>query len=545
MPLDNAKNFARATVSTGYNASATSIVLTTGHGARLPNAPFNGTWWNSTDYLVPDDDPNVELVRVTAKATDTLTITRAQEGTTASTKNTAGKTYTLLAGLTAKVINQDVVSRSGDTLTGPLTLAAPPTAALHATNKAYVDAIATGQLAGVYLISSFNASGSAATTTGTISSGSNQLTVASAATFAVNQGIYIAGAGAGGANLITRITAIAGTTFTLATTASANVSNVKVQHDDTVAIQTALNTLENVHSLTLIFDNGYYRVNGPINPTTNSILTVPFLTLMWGGTPRVLRMFGQTTLVADVVWHPSNQGTIIQTDVTSPDTNSSIINAGAPYLGNSFAEMFGAMYLVTVHIKDMCFRTYVSPQISGIDMWMTWNTFLENVIVDVGYWSQNVPTAPPPGYFGIRLPRNTTVTITNNVSVTCFGIGIIYSDLWQSYSSFVQRCLVGMYTRGHDYPINGTLLIVQCPTGIEIEGSIGFGQPGMDCHVRWENSDVYTTVWWAQIPNRYIYDPTNVLFGICKYFVVHLVEGRGVPITVTGCTALTKTNLKP
>jgi hypothetical protein len=105
--LDNAKNFAKVTVSTGYTAASTSIVLTTGHGAKLPTAPFNAVWWNSTDYADPSDDPNVEIVRVTAISTDTLTVTRAQEGTSASTKNTASKTYKMIAGLTAKVINTD------------------------------------------------------------------------------------------------------------------------------------------------------------------------------------------------------------------------------------------------------------------------------------------------------------------------------------------------------------------------------------------------------------------------------------------------------
>jgi hypothetical protein len=108
MALDNVKNFAKVTVSTGYNAAATSIVLTTGHGAKLPSVSFNAIWWNSTDYTDPSDDPNVEIVRVTAISTDTLTVTRAQEGTSASTKNTAGKTYKMIAGLTAKVINTDL-----------------------------------------------------------------------------------------------------------------------------------------------------------------------------------------------------------------------------------------------------------------------------------------------------------------------------------------------------------------------------------------------------------------------------------------------------
>lgn len=110
MAIDNAKNFAKVTVSTGYDASATSIVLTTGHGTKLPTAPFNVVWWNSTDYPDPSDDPNVEIVRVTGVSTDTLTVTRAQESTTGSTKNTSAKVYKMIAGLTAKVINTDIAS---------------------------------------------------------------------------------------------------------------------------------------------------------------------------------------------------------------------------------------------------------------------------------------------------------------------------------------------------------------------------------------------------------------------------------------------------
>lgn len=40
-----------------------------------------------TNYPDPSDDPYVEIVRVTGISTDTLTVTRAQEGTSASNKN--------------------------------------------------------------------------------------------------------------------------------------------------------------------------------------------------------------------------------------------------------------------------------------------------------------------------------------------------------------------------------------------------------------------------------------------------------------------------
>lgn len=98
-------NFGLVTVSTLYDASATSIALTAGHGSRLP-ATTGGytyplTWWNADDYAHPADDPNREIVLVTARSSDTLTVTRAQEGTSATTKNTSGKTYRMSLGITA------------------------------------------------------------------------------------------------------------------------------------------------------------------------------------------------------------------------------------------------------------------------------------------------------------------------------------------------------------------------------------------------------------------------------------------------------------
>lgn len=103
MALDAVANFIKVTVSTGYGSSDTTIVLSSG-GSSMPAAPFNVTWWNITDYPDPSDDPNKEIVRVTNVTGNTLTVTRGQEGTSASTKNAAAKTYLMMVGITAKMI---------------------------------------------------------------------------------------------------------------------------------------------------------------------------------------------------------------------------------------------------------------------------------------------------------------------------------------------------------------------------------------------------------------------------------------------------------
>lgn len=106
--VDPVKNFAKVTVSIPYDNLATSILLNSGDGIKLPypstDGAFNLVWWNSTDYPDPSDDPNKEIVRCTAISTDTLTVTRAQESTSATNKNTVGKTYKMVLSTTAKTI---------------------------------------------------------------------------------------------------------------------------------------------------------------------------------------------------------------------------------------------------------------------------------------------------------------------------------------------------------------------------------------------------------------------------------------------------------
>lgn len=114
--LDPVLNGVEVTVSIGYDDIATSIVLASGEGAKLPDPAsgnFNLPWYNSTDYKRPFDDPNVEIIRVTAKSTDTLTVVRPAVGNsyngegstnTAKTHNTGGKTYKMILALTRRQV---------------------------------------------------------------------------------------------------------------------------------------------------------------------------------------------------------------------------------------------------------------------------------------------------------------------------------------------------------------------------------------------------------------------------------------------------------
>lgn len=81
---DAHKNFSVSTVATAPSpaTSGTSLVVATGEGVRFPTAPFNAVVWPTSVSPLPT---NAEIVRVTTIATDTFTIARQQESTSART----------------------------------------------------------------------------------------------------------------------------------------------------------------------------------------------------------------------------------------------------------------------------------------------------------------------------------------------------------------------------------------------------------------------------------------------------------------------------
>lgn len=79
---DAVANLAVSSVATAPSPATTgvSLVVAAGEGSRFPAVPFNATVCPANTLPTP---ANAEIVRVTTIAGDTLTITRAQEGTTA------------------------------------------------------------------------------------------------------------------------------------------------------------------------------------------------------------------------------------------------------------------------------------------------------------------------------------------------------------------------------------------------------------------------------------------------------------------------------
>jgi hypothetical protein len=100
MAFDPHANLAVSAIATAPSPPTTGTTLTVsaGEGARFPAAPFNATVWPATAGPTP---ANAEILRVTARTTDTLTVLRAQEGTTA---RAIGFGDQIAATITAKTV---------------------------------------------------------------------------------------------------------------------------------------------------------------------------------------------------------------------------------------------------------------------------------------------------------------------------------------------------------------------------------------------------------------------------------------------------------
>ena len=73
------KNNAATTVPLAISSTATSLVVASGTGAEFPTLGA-GDYFYAT---IQDVNNHFEIVKVTARTDDTMTITRAQEGTLA------------------------------------------------------------------------------------------------------------------------------------------------------------------------------------------------------------------------------------------------------------------------------------------------------------------------------------------------------------------------------------------------------------------------------------------------------------------------------
>lgn len=179
----------------------------------------------------------------------------------------------------------------------------------------------------------YNASGQGnVTTTGTISSGSlNQVTVASANTWAIGQGISVVGV-TFSSSPATTVNSISGNTLTLAASASGPVSGALVIHNDTAALNAAISAGSPVqlrcgqYNITAAVTIG---IPNPLEGYNSNCTSLVNYGLYFGASNNVLNItyVPATTLVPEI-----RVGGISIQQATSPLTTTGSISASSATL---------------------------------------------------------------------------------------------------------------------------------------------------------------------------------------------------------------------
>lgn len=207
-------------------------------------------------------------------------------------------------------------------------------------------------------------------TTGNITSGSSTLTVAAIKDFQIGQWITVVGAATTDDALRAEITNIVGTTITLSASASVTVSNAKVRHDNTPAINAALSYIVATGGGTLIvpYDTAQYFISGPLQTSvngTNPNCQIPIPLVQASSKMVSLKIMGSSTVNlsaegADTTIVRNTQGVIFESTIRGSGTTPSVIST--PWYNSGLA---GNKNYLNLHIENLIVRT--STKIAGVD----------------------------------------------------------------------------------------------------------------------------------------------------------------------------------
>jgi hypothetical protein len=365
-------------------------------------------------------------------------------------------------------------------------------------------------------VTSWGASGSGATFTGRMSAGSQFLTITAGTLpsqiqdFQPGQGILIAGAGSGGTDLVTIVQDSNGPKIRTVDAGVTTVTSAVVMHDETHAIQLAINASFDAGGAVILFPDGIYNINGPFTDF-NSILKIPFQPGFPGNValPTVPIWFvGNAQPFPGFASAPSQAGVIIRTNRIGVDSNSCMIAASVWTPGTAIVTSN-----TTVYMSNITWRTYSNPQISGVDMGMAGNAIFNNVAIDTGLSMQDTDLVEPThGGFGLRTPRvnaGSTANAFDQVFVLGYGTGIIFAEQFRSTWFAVFACKIGMSCAFSYHPAWGEGLIWHCPQWIVFND-----RQSVDFSLDVE----YVVSGWnaATLGNDFV-DPGNLATGIIKY----------------------------
>lgn len=356
------------------------------------------------------------------------------------------------------------------------------------------------------------------TTVGSTAAGVT-VVVASATNAKQGRGITIAGAGAAGAAYHGYVASISGTTITLIAATitvvaeGAVVTFDNVMHDNTVAIQAAIDAANTLGGATLYFPSGLYRVNGPDSALYTSrrrILRLPTRSYYDGLSPITIEIVGPIAPSGPITnaIDLNGGGAVIQSDNTTETT--ALISGYGPSDGG-----FGPFTSVRLHLDKITFRSYLNPSLTMVDAKWVGALTAGDISVDVGVGhfgaiakGTNVNSfAIISPYLSSTLPQN-----MHTVTIDGYNSGAVLTEHMHVDYLYCSFCTHAVGANAENGSVDIDHLVVDnCTNGVTGKGKINIGAlTGL-------------------ITTNIINDPTNLLYGNAN---VHLYSTGG-PIGAT------------
>jgi hypothetical protein len=361
-------------------------------------------------------------------------------------------------------------------------------------------------------VDDYGASKNPSTTTGATTSGSNSITVASATGFVAGQYIWVDGARFGGVtnNSISRITSISGTTITTQDNAGATVASALVGHDDTRAIQAAINAAKAAKGGTVYFTNGQYKLrdtlfqNGVGGAWVNAQIYIPNSST--SDSAINITLLGETepnwehSILVD--WPIAQKGVILESTVV-PTSGGAAAILGTEYGSTSF----GNWNLTDVTLKNLTFRGRSKTnagvdtvnKISGINFETQSICTIENVRVDI---TSKLINSVYPGFqstYGIIMPRrgNAAWCVLRNIFIGGFDVGLYFNEHTDADNITIAACFRALRSGDMDHSFHfGRVLLNGNSTNYLLEGN-SFGDISNMATEHYSNSSGFGTKWYA------------------------------------------------
>lgn len=387
--------------------------------------------------------------------------------------------------------------------------------------------------------------------TGAVANGVCTLPVTNSSSYNAGEGILVYGGGVSGVNLVSTIASTTSTSITLQTgsciaNASGVASGAYIQHDDTVAFQTALNLASPLQSINIYVPDGVYQINGPsTNPSTDAaalqIPSIPYYdvaTFNWFpmATINIQGNVSAPEIQGYLATHivPHWNGAIVQTNISG----YSLI---AGYSATSLANITNVKFVT----KNITWRTQPNPNLQVLNLYGAAQIDVEHFSIDTG---NSFRSAQP------TTPKSGTPSLYNAGLVTPIrdngGNNIVDDGSIMGYYggvSFHEHTRLSHLRLDNDfYPLivaDGSTTAQYGTTGVEIEfnscphGILAAGGP-TELEISLLNLEHHTNPSWVTNIDD-VADPTNLLYGS---ITVDVDSNNPTEPTITGAAYLNVVN---